>query len=94
MATLLVRHKVKNYSAWKKVFDDFVSVRRAGGEKSYQIFHTETDPNNLLLTFQWDSLNNAKKFAGSSVLKEAMQKAGVIEEPKIDFLNEIDRGTT
>ena len=92
MAHLLIRHKVKDYPAWKKVFDGFIETRRAGGEKSYQIMHPQNDANNLLGIFEWDNLENAKKFANSSELKEAMGNAGVLEKPEVYFLEEYSAG--
>jgi hypothetical protein len=93
MAHLFIKHKVKDYPAWKKVFDGFIENRKAGGEKSYQILHPDNDPNNLLAIFEWDSLENARQFAGSSGLKNAMSNAGVIEQPEIYFLEEHAVGT-
>ena len=92
MAQLLIKHKVKDYPSWKKVFDGFIETRRAGGEKSYQIMHPENDGNELLAFFEWDNLENAKKFAGSSELKEAMGNAGVVGQPEVYFLEEYTNG--
>jgi heme-degrading monooxygenase HmoA len=92
MAHLFIKHKVKNYPSWKKVFDGFIETRRAGGEKSYQIMHPENDGNELLAFFEWDNLENAKKFAGSSELKEAMGNAGVVGQPEVYFLEEYTNG--
>ena len=94
MTYLFIRHKVKNYGSWKSAFDRFIETRRSGGEKSYQIFHPSDDINNLYLIFEWNNLENAKKFIESPQLKEAMQKAGVIEAPEIHFLEEVAHGTT
>jgi len=88
MAHLLIRHKVEDYSAWKKVFDGFIDTRRTSGEKSYQLFHPDDDPNNLVALFEWDTLNNAKKFVNGQELKEAMGNAGVVEQPEVYFLEE------
>jgi len=93
MAHLFIKHKVKDYTAWKKVFDGFIETRKAGGEKSYQILHPDNDPNNLLAIFEWDSLENARRFTGSSELKNAMSNAGVIEQPEVYFLEEHAVGT-
>ena len=93
MAHLLIRHKVKDYTAWKAVFDDFIETRRASGEKSWQIWHPDDDPNNLLLLFEWDSLDNARTFMANPDLKGVMEEAGVIEPPEAYFLEEYDRGT-
>ncbi|HRV92523.1 MAG TPA: antibiotic biosynthesis monooxygenase [Anaerolineae bacterium] len=86
MAHVFVQHKVKDYRAWKAVFDSFLETRRAGGEKSYQIFHPDDEPNTLLILFQWDSLTNARKFMAAPELKETMGAAGVLEAPEVYFL--------
>jgi L-rhamnose mutarotase len=93
MYYIISRHKVNDYQAWKKVFDNALSFRKAGGEKSYQIFQAENDKNNLFMIFEWDSLKNARKFFESSDLQKAMQQAGVLEKPDVYFLEELDRGT-
>jgi len=93
MAHMMVEHKVKDYGAWKKVFDGFIETRRSSGEKNYRIYHPDNDPNSLIAMFEWDNLDNARKFAASNDLKDAMGKAGVIEQPHIYFLSEYDSGT-
>jgi heme-degrading monooxygenase HmoA len=62
--------------------------RNTAGSKKYQIFHSADDANNLVLLFEWDSLDNAHAFAESEDLKQKMKEAGVIGEPDIYFLNE------
>jgi heme-degrading monooxygenase HmoA len=93
MAYLFIRHKVKDYTAWKKVFDGFIDTRKANGEKTYQILYPDSDPNNLLAFFEWDNLENARQFVNSSELKNAMSNAGVIEHPEVYFLEEHAVGT-
>jgi len=93
MAHLLIRHKVKDYSTWKAAFDSFIETRRAGGEQSWQILHPDDDPNNLVVLFEWDSLDNARSFMANPELKKAMGEGGVIEQPEAYFLEEYDRGT-
>ena len=88
MAGILVQHKVKDFAAWKKVYDSQASMRKTGGELSDQIYHDASDPNKLILVFKWDSVANAQKFAQSPELRAAMEKAGVDGAPTITFLNE------
>jgi len=33
---VLIIHEVANYSAWKKVFDEAIGIRKEAGEISYQ----------------------------------------------------------
>jgi len=94
MAHVIVRHKVQDYSTWKSAFDDFVDARRTGGEKSYQIFHMDDDPNNVMALVEYDNLDNARNFFASSELREAMGKAGVTEPPEIYFLEGCAQGNT
>lgn len=93
MVHVFVKHKVKDYAVWKDAFDGFREMRRKGGEKAWQVLHPESDPNSLLLVFEWDSLDNARKFMKSPELKTAMEKGGVSEAPEIHFLKELTRGT-
>lgn len=85
---MLVQHKVKDYTAWKSVYDSVVDLRTANGELSDQIYHDANDPNSLTILFKWDSLENAQKYSQSPELKAAMEKAGVEGPPAISFLNE------
>ncbi len=94
MANVLIRHKVEDYPAWKTTFDEFIDNRKAGGERTWRIWHTDDDPNNLVLLFEWDELANARKFLASADLKAAMENAGVTEPPEIYFLEEYYRGRT
>jgi quinol monooxygenase YgiN len=93
MTHVLVNHKVQDYEAWKAVFDNFVETRKTSGEKAYHIFYPDGSHNNLTLLFEWDSRENAESFFKSDKLKQTMQKAGVAEEPKIQFLQEAAQGT-
>jgi hypothetical protein len=88
MASMLIQHKVKDFAAWKKVYDSLSDMRASNGELSDQIFKDDSDPNKLTLLFKWNSLVNAQKFAHSAELKAAMEKAGVDGPPSVFFLNE------
>ncbi len=94
MATVFIRHKVRNYAKWKKVFDEFARTRRAGGETSYIIGHVPGKTNNLCLLFQWDTAANATRFLKSKELKAAMKGAGVTEKPEVFVFEQNESGKT
>ena len=48
------------------------------------------DPNELLILVEWDSLENARRFANAGDLREAMQRAGVADQPDVYFLEEVE----
>jgi quinol monooxygenase YgiN len=89
MASMLIQHQVKSFTAWKTVFDSAVDLRKRHGELSSTIYQSESDPNNITVVNRWDSLANAHKFAQSPDLKAAMEKSGVEGHPVIFFLNEV-----
>jgi heme-degrading monooxygenase HmoA len=89
---MYARHTVKDYDAWKSIFDSVSDLRQQNGERSYQILRQGNGSGELILLFEWDSLENAQRYASSPELKEAMERAGVIGKPEILFLEEAARG--
>ena len=79
--------KVREYDAWKKVFDAHNLFRKERGELSHQIFRADNDPNRVLLLFEWDSIERAERFYGSEEIKRVMKEAGVLEKPERYFLS-------
>jgi hypothetical protein len=94
MIHVLVRHTVRDYAVWKRVFDNFFDNRVAGGELRWRISRMVDDPNSLVLDFDWDSAENARRFFDSPPLKAEMMQAGVVEPPEIYFLEEVAKGET
>jgi heme-degrading monooxygenase HmoA len=92
MATMFARATVQDYEAWKSVFDSMSGLRKKYGEESYRILRSENGSTELFVLFEWDNLENARRYATSSELREAMQRAGFIEKPEFFFLEEADRG--
>lgn len=91
MAYLIVKHTVEDYAKWKPVFDLHGSARKAAGSKGAQLFRTDDNPNEVTLLFEWDSIENARRFSESPDIREVMQKAGVVGPPTLSFLNEVER---
>ena len=91
MTYLLVRHKVEDYAKWKPVFDENGAARKAGGSKGARVFRNTDNPNEQVVITEWPTLEQARQFAQSPDLREAMQRAGVIGMPDVLFLDEVDR---
>ncbi len=87
MAHLLVHHKVADFAKWKPYFDRDDARRRAAGGGNAQVFRDADDPNMVTLLFEWNSVENAKKFASDPALASIMQEAGVVGAPSIHFLS-------
>ena len=91
MPSLLIRHNVADYLAWKAVFDEHGPARRANGSQGGWLFRSAADPNEVLLLLAWDDLERARLFADSDDLREAMTRAGVTDRPDIWFLEDVER---
>ena len=88
MASMMVQIKVKDFAAWKNVFEMGAEMRTSSGELSHQIFRVDGDPNKVVALYTWDSTANAQRFSQSPELKSAMEKAGVEGPATVYFLNE------
>lgn len=83
MIRMFVRHPVKDFPAWKKAYDNFDEARRSMGVKGQAVFQAATDPNDVTVWHDFDSLESAQAFAGSTRLKDVMEQAGVAGQPAI-----------
>jgi hypothetical protein len=83
MIRLFVRHTVSSYDAWRKVYDDFDPTRRSMGVTGDAVYRGATDPNDVTVTHDFDTVEKAKAFIESAELRQAMGNAGVAGEPQI-----------
>lgn len=90
MPSLLIRHRVADVAAWRKVFEEQEILRRANGSQGGRLFHTAADPNEVLVLLEWDDLERARLFVDSDDLQEAMSRSGLTGEPEIWFLEDAD----
>ena len=84
---MLIRHKVRNFSEWKRGYDAHLPKRIEAGLTEKYLLRRADDPNELILLFEAKDINRAKAFTESADLKDAMQKAGVVDKPDIYTLN-------
>jgi hypothetical protein len=90
MSYILVRHKVEDYAKWKPFFDGHRSTRQASGSTSEMLLRNAHDPHELLILLGWDTLEHAQQFVQSEDLRQVMQRAGVVDQPDIYFLEKVD----
>ncbi len=86
MAALYVHHKVMNYAAWRKVFDEATASRTGYGCTGHKVFQSPSDPNEITIFTEWKNIEQAKSYALSADLKEGMKNSGVISQPDVMFL--------
>ena len=85
---MLVRHKVRDFSEWKRGYDTHLPRRAEAGLTEKHLLRGAHDPNEVILLFEARDLNRAKAFAESVDLRETMQKVGVVDRPDMYFLHD------
>lgn len=87
-ATLIVRHQVHDYSAWRAAYDSVEDLRQQYSCSGAEVMTAPDDKNDVFVIHRFPSLEAARGFAGSSELKEAMGRAGVTGAPRIEIAAE------
>jgi heme-degrading monooxygenase HmoA len=88
MVHMIIRHRVADYPRWKEAFDSHLNTRKAAGETDFRVMQSVDDPREVTIFLDWDSLERARRFAASDDLKQTMQKAGVVGDPDVRFLED------
>ena len=91
MQHVLIIHEVADYAAWKIIFDNAAGIRKAAGERSYQVLRYEMDPNRIVHFSVWVSIDDAKRFFESPALVQIRAEAGV-QSPEFIYLEQLDAG--
>lgn len=86
MGYLLVRHKVKEFQDWKRVFDAHKEAQRQAGLRIERVMRNLYEPNEVFLLFEVTDLGKARGFVFSPQVPEAQADSGVVDKPDIYFL--------
>ena len=84
-ATLIVRHQVDDYAAWRAAYETVDGLRKRHGCTAEEVLVDPSDKQDVYVLHRFPTLEQAQAFAGSSELKEAMGHAGVAGAPRIEF---------
>lgn len=86
MPALLIRHRVSDYAAWARDFDEQESIRWSYGCRGAQIFRNTADPGEMVILLTWDDLIRARFYSLSDDLRESMKRGGLADDPDIWIL--------
>ena len=85
---MLIRHKIRDFSLWKQVYDSHIQKRLEAGLSEKHLFTSSGDPHEVIILFEATDLERAKAFSESPDLRERMEQAGVVDKPDIYFLED------
>ena len=88
---LMVTHKVKDWDAWKKEFDDHKSARNENGLIDRGVGYSVDDPKSVTIVFAVTDMKKASAFLKSKDLKDKMAKAGVVGPPSFFFYKIVEK---
>ncbi|MGZ4796593.1 MAG: cyclase [Acidimicrobiia bacterium] len=84
-ATLIVRHPVKDFDAWRVVYDEVGPLRDQHGCTAERVLQLPTDANDVVAIHEFPSVGQAESFASDPEIKTAMERAGVAGPPRIEI---------
>lgn len=88
---MMVSHKVKDFDAWKKVFDEEGKEKRMeNGLIDRGLARGIDDPNMVYIVFAISDMAKAKARVNSPDLKKIMTEAGVTGPPQIIYYQLVD----
>ncbi len=88
-ATLTVRHSVADYATWRAVYDQVDAIRSTHGCTAEQVFRLADNPNDVFVTHDFPSVEQASAFAADPALAVAMQNARVASAPRIEIFERV-----
>jgi quinol monooxygenase YgiN len=87
---IVVQHRVRDFDAWKSAFDEHRAVRERYGCRSERVYRGLDDPHEVTVALEWQDRAHAEAFYNDPSLREAMERGGVVSEPSVTFLEQID----
>jgi len=87
MKHMLVRHKVADFEAWKKIFDSHAGAQKDAGLVLENLMRNTKDPNEIFLFFTVTDPDAAHAFVNAPAAYEAKDESGVLDEPDCWYLD-------
>ena len=88
MIVAAVRHDVQSYEGWKAVFDEVPPSQ--GGALFHRINRSVDSPDTIAVISGFSDLDTAQAFFANPDLADAMKRAGVVGEPRIELYEELE----
>lgn len=89
MITVILSHEVKNYSTWRKVYDEDEINRTRAGLIMTGVYQSIENPNMITLIGESPNVEAFQNFISNPDLKVAMEQGGVIGIPEVRIMREV-----
>lgn len=81
MATIMIRHDVRDFEAWKQGYDGAEPIRQSHNVTHATAHRDPENPNTVMAVHQFATLQDARNFL--EAIKPTMRNAGVIGQPDV-----------
>ena len=88
-ATLVVRHSVNDYATWRPVYEELESLRVQHGCTDKRVLVAPGNTNDIFITHDFPTVEQADAFAHDPALREGMERAGVAGAPRIEIFESV-----
>jgi len=89
MTHLLYRHKVADFTKWKRAYNAHLGARQMAGLTELHLLQNIDDPNEVVILFAADDFDRAKALTSSAEVRAIIQNSGVVGEPDFCFLKQV-----
>jgi hypothetical protein len=88
MAYVLIEHRVGDFETFRQVYLGDARRRARLGSKGGVVYRVADDPGNVIVLLEWETLEQARDFAGSLELDQALEWAGSdVSTPRVTVLD-------
>ena len=87
---LIIRQRVRDYDAWKLVFDAGEPLRAKHGCSGHVVYRDDDDANDLTIQLRFPSRGVADAFLADPELAASMKRAGVETKPAVARVREAE----
>ncbi|MBS1512496.1 MAG: hypothetical protein JST86_16750 [Bacteroidetes bacterium] len=91
MPRVMISHTVKDWTAWKKAYDEHAQARTDAGLMQRIVAHALGDDHQVRLVFAIQDMAKAKAFSASKDLKDKMTAAGVVGPPTFFYFTVVKK---
>ena len=89
MVTVILSHEVKDYSTWRKVYDEDEKNRSKAGLNLTGVYQSVDHPNMITMIGEAPGVEAIKNFMANPGLKAAMEQGGVIGMPEVKIIRKL-----
>lgn len=91
VARVMIKHKVKDWDAWKKVFDEDKQARMDAGLSDRMVGYAVDDTHLVTIVLVANDVAKAKAFVNDKRLADKMKAGGVEGPPSIFFYHVVEK---